>query len=241
MAVTNSAAQPRPTKADWDQLWAFDFEMNARCVEICRVACGERIRGYVAIGRKKTLPAPRRSRRKWDALQRFTEVREQIRSLWNESGEFVCRMSWFIEPLNHDGNQYANPTARTMHGAFILFASSIALCPDDRLAWLRRHLAAVRVPSREQSVLDAERVAAIGRLSRSSEADKIMATLRPPLSDREAEVFRLIHDSGSLIGKEVSDRLGIGQSTLTAHIIPALKKRKLVGNRRGTGYFSLRN
>jgi hypothetical protein len=70
-------------------------------------------------------------------------------------------------------------------------------------------------------------------------AAEIIAELVPPLTDNGAAVFAKIHDHGPKTGKELVN-LGLpDQSTLTKTIIPELKKRKLVANRKGAGYFSL--
>jgi DNA-binding CsgD family transcriptional regulator len=58
----------------------------------------------------------------------------------------------------------------------------------------------------------------------------------PPLSDREREVYDVIRQHGHLTGKQIANRTGIGEKTLTRHIIPTLKLRGL-RNRRGVGYY----
>lgn len=61
----------------------------------------------------------------------------------------------------------------------------------------------------------------------------------PPLSEGERTVFDIIRalPSGGAIGlKELAAQSGIGQSSLTRHIIPRLKKYHSVKNRRNVGY-----
>jgi len=58
----------------------------------------------------------------------------------------------------------------------------------------------------------------------------------PPLTERESLVDSLIRAEGPLSGKEICNKTGIDQSSLTSQVIPILKKRGL-RNRRGVGYF----
>jgi hypothetical protein len=62
----------------------------------------------------------------------------------------------------------------------------------------------------------------------------------PPLTEPEQEVLDLIAaqpaDRG-ITGKQISNRTGIGQSTLTSHVIPKLKRWYGIKNRRGAGYY----
>jgi hypothetical protein len=57
------------------------------------------------------------------------------------------------------------------------------------------------------------------------------------LSEREREVDELIRREGPLTGKEICNRLGIGDKVLSNHVIPALKKERGLKNQRSRGYF----
>ena len=58
-----------------------------------------------------------------------------------------------------------------------------------------------------------------------------------PLSEREQEVDDLIRAEGPLMAKEISNRLGIGEKVLYNHVVPALKKKRGLENKRSKGYF----
>jgi DNA-binding CsgD family transcriptional regulator len=61
----------------------------------------------------------------------------------------------------------------------------------------------------------------------------------PPLTEREREVYDLLaalRPGQALTGKQIKQKTGIDQSTLTSHIIPKLKLHG-VKNRRGVGYY----
>jgi hypothetical protein len=79
---------------------------------------------------------------------------------------------------------------------------------------------------------------AIGELRRwadSQEAGRSPKT--EVLSDRENEVDSLIWQEGPLTGKEIHNRTGIGEKVLSNHIIPALKQKRGLVNKRSRGYF----
>jgi hypothetical protein len=57
------------------------------------------------------------------------------------------------------------------------------------------------------------------------------------LSEREEEVDQLIRNEGPLPGKAICKRLVIGEKVLANHIIPALKRKRGLQNKRTRGYF----
>lgn len=59
-----------------------------------------------------------------------------------------------------------------------------------------------------------------------------------PLTENQRLVYELLLRSGPLVGSLICHELDLAQSTLTTHLIPELKKRGLIGNRRGAGYFA---
>lgn len=59
-----------------------------------------------------------------------------------------------------------------------------------------------------------------------------------PLTDTEQRVFdAIIAADGPIMGTAICQKTGIEQSTLTGHIIPVLKAKRGVRNRRGAGYY----
>lgn len=59
-----------------------------------------------------------------------------------------------------------------------------------------------------------------------------------PLTDTQQEVYDVITKDGPIIGKRICNAVGIPNlSTLTKDIIPVLKKRRGVKNKRGCGYY----
>ena len=69
--------------------------------------------------------------------------------------------------------------------------------------------------------------------------NRLPAEPPPPevLSERESEVDQLIRDKGPLQGKEIADQTGIGEKVLSNHVIPALKVKRGLQNKRSRGYF----
>lgn len=64
------------------------------------------------------------------------------------------------------------------------------------------------------------------------------AKAREPLTEAQERVFQVIVAEGPIQGSDICQRTGDEQSTLTSHIIPALKKRRGVKNKRGAGYYA---
>lgn len=58
-----------------------------------------------------------------------------------------------------------------------------------------------------------------------------------PLTDTEQAVFDVIRSKGPITGKKICNTVGTDQGTLTSRIIPVLKKRYGVKNKRGAGYY----
>jgi chromosome segregation and condensation protein ScpB len=59
-----------------------------------------------------------------------------------------------------------------------------------------------------------------------------------PLTDREQSVYEYICSNGPVTGKQICNAVGCDQSTLTTHIIPALKEKRGILLKRGAGYYS---
>lgn len=57
------------------------------------------------------------------------------------------------------------------------------------------------------------------------------------LSERELEVDQLIRDEGPLQGKEIADKTGLSAKVLSNHLLPALKTKRGLQNKRSRGYF----
>ena len=72
-----------------------------------------------------------------------------------------------------------------------------------------------------------------GRDNRENDTAQIEA--HTPLTEAQKEVYDWIRRNGPLAGKEIANKIGLSESTITAHYIPALKKHGIV-NRRGLGY-----
>jgi len=64
------------------------------------------------------------------------------------------------------------------------------------------------------------------------------AKAREPLTEAQERVFQVIVAEGPIQGSDICKRTGDEQSTLTSHIIPALKKLRGVKNKRGAGYYA---
>lgn len=58
-----------------------------------------------------------------------------------------------------------------------------------------------------------------------------------PLTDAEQQVYDVIMERGPVQGPEIIRLVGIEQSTLTRHVIPALKTKRGVRNKRSRGYY----
>jgi hypothetical protein len=58
----------------------------------------------------------------------------------------------------------------------------------------------------------------------------------PVLTASQQEVFDCIKEYGPIMGREITNKTGTDESTITKHIIPVLKKLG-VKNRRGAGYY----
>ncbi len=82
-------------------------------------------------------------------------------------------------------------------------------------------------------------VSRLRALARSLSAPDVDGRQRKePLSDTEEKVYRLICERGPIQGDEICRETGMEQSTLTSHIIPALKAKRGVRNKRGAGYYA---
>ena len=83
------------------------------------------------------------------------------------------------------------------------------------------------------------KIAAAVKSELAPQAKAIRKRQLPPLTDNEATVLDLIdaHPEG-ITGKEIENKTGIKQASLTSHIIPNLKCRG-VRNRQKVGYFRL--
>lgn len=57
------------------------------------------------------------------------------------------------------------------------------------------------------------------------------------LTETEQNVYEVIHQRGPVQGPEIVRIVGIEQSTLTRHIIPALKRKRGVKSKRSRGYY----
>ena len=62
-----------------------------------------------------------------------------------------------------------------------------------------------------------------------------------PLTRRVEIVYQEIIEHGPLTGRQITQRTGIDQSTLTKEIIPELKRLRGIVNKRGAGYYSPRH
>ncbi len=58
-----------------------------------------------------------------------------------------------------------------------------------------------------------------------------------PLPDTQQRVYDVIAKDGPIMGAAICRQVGIEQASLTALIIPALKKSRGVKNQRGAGYY----
>ena len=61
--------------------------------------------------------------------------------------------------------------------------------------------------------------------------------LAEPLTERQQEALDYIRANQPVTGKQIATALGAEESTVTGHLIPALKKLRGVKNRRGAGYY----
>lgn len=59
-----------------------------------------------------------------------------------------------------------------------------------------------------------------------------------PLTKRGESVYRYIVSDGPVFGWQITQKTGIGQSTLTKEIIPELKRLRGIVNKPGAGYYS---
>ena len=193
------------------------------------------------VGRDTSLA---RARRVWRLLEKYGKPLVAAARAWNMTVWVRGRQEWRLER-----GPFPEPSGdRSANGLRAIFFLPWEESLRRFLSWSAKRGAPFGFSDNDLNLCDPFigtgdiRRAIRALMAAASEREHgTVADIRRPLSDRESQVLDLIPvgPDRAISGKEIIKELGISQSVLTTHVIPHLKTRHGVRNRRGSGYYRL--
>jgi hypothetical protein len=119
-----AVVQARPTDADWQALWDFDWDLHFLCLEFSRIAKGDWSH-FVGAKNGESVTAPKLAKpRRGERMNRLIEIRGRMRELIDKYRALAHRLHPLIRPIA-PASTYGGVPAPTMHVAIWGFAGFV--------------------------------------------------------------------------------------------------------------------